>query len=288
MTQPESLHHILTKQGIVKFDNVFSPEELSAIKASIDPIFEAKKNQARSYVHPDELVNAGLWQTIFSEKMLSVLFSIMPDPVLYHCHVYEIAGNSTTPHIFGNILTGWHRDPDSEYNPNYPTHISLFIYLTDVGEGDGAFEFIPFRLRWLKRSTPYISVLGQSGFTFAWNRPFYHRASPNYGRTRRRLLKLSIQRNEFISTHLSNKHFQSVLKLIPPGDAKMDLLLGRYQGKTAPSFALPDALPLEKLKPNKVLEISNKQLSWGQIKKALITLIKLIIKRKPAKVSYYD
>jgi hypothetical protein len=276
-SQPYTTIDRLIHEGIAQLDPIYSPQELAHIHDIVTPFLAARADMPRSYVHPDELVTLGLWDSIFSPAMRAALFGIMPDPVLYHCHIYEIAAHSQTSHIFGDVMEGWHCDTDSEYYPKELTHVSLFVYLTDVGDGDGAFEFIPGKPnRILKHATAYVSVQGKAGTSFMWNRPFYHRASPNTGPTRRRLLKLSIQRNRFISTHISNAHFQTVRKHISAGNTEMDLLLGRYQGKPSPTAIACAPLPLSTLRTTHTLTMSNAQLFKTQAIKKLQRYAKCI------------
>jgi hypothetical protein len=139
-------------------------------------------------------------------------------------------------------MAGWHRDPDSLYVAGDPTHVSVFVYLTDVGPEDGPFELAPRDpRRRLRSGAPIVSVTGKAGATFAWHRSFHHRAAPNRGPLRRRLLKLSVQRNAYRSRHLQDARFQAVAAATPPGDPVMDLLLGRYQGKSPPELPQRDA-----------------------------------------------
>lgn len=277
----EAIQHILQDEGIIQIENIYSSSELQAIKQAVDPILLSRIQEARAYVTPDEMLNLGVWPIIFSQRMMSVLFSIIPDPVLYHCHIYEIAANNNTPHIFGNELAGWHRDEDSEYHNRKTTHVSIFVYLTDVDAMDGAFEFVPSKKpkRWLKRGTPFISVIGNMGFSFVWNRSFFHRASPNRGSIRRRLLKLSIQGNEFPSVHLKNTHFQRVLASIPEGNPEMDILLGRYQGKKSPLVPDKESLRVAKLTPTDKISIPTSQLYISQLRKFFHGSIKHIKNR---------
>jgi hypothetical protein len=229
------LSRILSTDGICYFDDIYSSDEVNSINTAIDPLLASRGHERRAYVHVDEMGDLGLLNTVLSPRMKALLFSMMSDPVLYHCHIYEIAANATRSHIFDETLSGWHRDPDSEYHPNEATHVSVFVYLTDVGEDDGTFQFIPQNpLHWLWKSTPRVSVTGKAGFSFAWNRAYFHRAAPNRGPRRRRLLKLSIQPNKFTSIHLTNEHFQRVLASTSSGDLEMDVLLGRFQGGVAP------------------------------------------------------
>jgi len=239
----------------------------------MDPILNSRLEERRAYVHPDELKEIGVLDQLLCGPMRAILFSIMPDPVLYHCHVYEIAANDTRAHIFAETLAGWHRDGDSELIKNDITHVSVFLYLTDVGAADGAFEFSPKDpTAWLLSSTPCVTVTGPAGFTFAWQRSFYHRASPNRGPTRRRLFKISIQRNAFPSLHLKNKHFQKVMEMTPPGDPQMDLLLGRYQGKTPPPLPAIVTPTATAVPPTGSLNIPNRELVNVQLRETVHNL----------------
>lgn len=268
---PDAVLRVLQTDGVLATDDLFSREELHTLQSVLDPLFARKIDQARSYVHPDELLNAGLWPLVFSEKMRSLLFSVMPDPVLHHCHVYEIAGRNPEPHIFAESLAGWHCDVDRQPETNGPTHISLFVYLTDVGPDSGAFEFVPHTARqWLRSGSSFVSVFGQAGYTFIWNRSFFHRAAPNFSDVRRRILKISIQRNYYPSTHLTNEHFQRVSRKIAPGDVAMDILLGRFQSGTAPRLPSPTSPPTWfHIPPNARLDLPTWQLLIVQLRKRL-------------------
>ena len=280
----------LLKAGICELPELYTQEEIAAMNAAMDPLLTSRLHEKRAYVHPDEMLELGLMPMVFSERMMNVLFSIMPDPVLYHCHVYEIAANNTSSHIFAETLKGWHRDPDSSYVDGDPTHVSLFVYLRDVGAEDGAFEFVPNvpRTKWLHNGTPYISVRGPKGYSFAWHRNYYHRASPNRGPVRRRLVKLSVQSNEYPSHHLSNEHFSKVIAQTPAGDPRMDLLLGRYQGKKAPQL---EPLPWPEVGPiatNSELHLSSVELTKAQLLEKANHLKDSLRNKKEQVVAAYD
>jgi hypothetical protein len=232
----------LNERGICRLDDAYSGDEISRLNRGLDDIFKARALQKRSYVHVDELHERGMLELLLGERMLDILFSIMPDPVLYHCIAIETAGNDPEPNLFAETLAGWHRDRDCSFTTREPTHVSIFVYLSDVGEDDGAFEFVPQNPNErLRSSTPCALVTGRSGYTFAWQRSYFHRASPNRGPGRRRLAKLSIQRNSFPSIHLSSERFKKVIAAMPSGDPATDVLFGRYQGRKAPSVDRPDA-----------------------------------------------
>jgi len=263
-----TLQDVLKREGIARLGDIYTTDEMRTLNVAVDPIFSNRASERRAYVHPDEILATGLWPLVFSKHMRAILFSVMPDPVLYHCHVYEIAGESNEPHIFGESLSGWHCDVDDEEDSGEPTHLSLFVYLTEVGAENGAFEFAPATSRqWLKPNAPYASVLGPPGFTFLWNRRFFHRAAPNHSSLRRRILKLSIQRNRYLSTHLENEHFRKVRECLPVGDWEMDILLGRYQGTTAPLIQRNVTPTWAHILPNATLKIPAWSLLTPQIRR---------------------
>jgi hypothetical protein len=233
----------LAGQGILAMGDLYSVRDLAALNAAMDPIFARKAGEERAYVRPDEILAAGILPVVLSRRVMDVITAIVPDPVLYHFHAIETAGNRANPHIFGDRLDGWHVDSDSAFFPGDPTHFSIFVYLSDVGEGDGGFEFSP---RTPDRppppGSPAIAMTGPIGTSFVWLRGFYHRASPNQGPRRRRVMKLSLQPNAFRSAHLTNDAFRRVLRDAPAGDVEIDLLLGRYQGRDAPRLT-PRRMP---------------------------------------------
>jgi hypothetical protein len=247
----------LSEVGILAVDNIYSVVQVNKINAAMNPIFAAKAHEGRSYVRPDEMMRANILYDILSRKMRDLIFSIVPDPVLYHLHAYEIAGNSARSHIFSESLAGWHRDSDSAHFPGNATHVSIFVYLSDVGAEDGPFEFAkhppdsP-----LEAKHPAISVTGEMGTSFIWNRTYYHRAAPNRGSNRRRLIKISVQPNAFHSEHLGNDYFRNVIKDTPPGNTEIDLLLGRYQGRHAPTLKPASQIEFFDMEPNCSINVS--------------------------------
>jgi hypothetical protein len=257
---PRSEHELsplarrLAASGIVAVPDVFSVAQLAKLNTAMDPILAAKTNERRAYVRPDEMLAAGILDLALSRRMRELLFSVIPDPVLYHLHAYEIAGRNPAPHVFSEKPAGWHSDPDSVFHRGDPTHVSIFVYLSDVDAEDGPFEFCLHQPDTPPRAdSPVISMTGPAGFSFAWNRSYYHRAAPNRGTRRRRLLKISIQPNAFPSYHLQSPPFQAVIRATPPGDVEMDLLLGRNQGRAAPRRTPGTAPRVLEVKPRGVL-----------------------------------
>jgi len=259
---------ILERFGICSYSKPFTARDIAAFNTALDPLFTCRIDQPRAYVHVDELHALGLFQRLLSQPIRNILFSIMPDPVLYHCHVNEIAANDSKPNLFPETLSGWHRDGDSELLHGEITHVSLFVYFTEVGPQDGAFEFVPKNpAAWLHSLTPVTSVTGSPGFAFAWQRSFYHRGSPNRGAVRRRVFKISVQRNRFVSSHLKNPHFRALLPLLPAGDTALDILLGRYQGCQAPRVSGIHTPRADEIEPTGHLDIPNIVLAKHQLRR---------------------
>lgn len=221
------VRRLLIEDGISRLDSPLSIDLVTRINRGVDALFAMRAGKPRSYVGCDELAEQGLLVPML-ESLRDTVLSILPDPTLYHCHLYETAGGSDRAHIYGETLAGWHRDPDSEYHKDRATHVSIFIHLSDVGLGDGAFEFCPGDPeKWLTSSTPVISVVGPINTSFAWNRAFMHRASPNSGTKRRRMLKLSIQPLGSYNQRRDNPMFARAREIVPGGDNYLDMMLGR-------------------------------------------------------------
>lgn len=236
----DKLRSQLNALGLVRLDDLFERSELATLNAALDPHFAALAHEPRSYAYSVDLNRLGRLDAVLGERTLKVLFDVMPDPVIYHLHAYEIAARNPSPHIFGHELAGWHRDPDSAWEPAAPTHVSLFVYLTDVAETDGPFEFLPGRPQGrFSNGAASVSLTGAAGTSFLWNRAFFHRASPNRGEVRRRLLKISIQKNRYESSHLAAPHLAPVAAAERGRDPHRALLFGAWQGRQAPELDPP-------------------------------------------------
>ena len=162
------------------------------------------------------------------------------NPVLYHCHSYEIDGLNPRPHIAEeNFLNGWHRDVDCIHDLDNRgiQHVSLFVYLTDVGSEDGAFEVCNKKLGYFPRlfkSSNFYRITGGKGHSFLFNRTAIHRASPNQNTTQRRVLKISFQSkytvmpalNAKFKSHEKRFNLIKVQKLLPRANILLRSLFG--------------------------------------------------------------
>ena len=230
------VRQILSTAGIADVGNLYSEDEIRSFNGVLDDFFAERASQPRSYAYSGDMLELGILDQVLSPAVVRMFFDVLDDPVLYHFHVYEIAGRSDKSHIFSEALDGWHRDPDSVGEPGRATHVSLFVYLSDVGPDSGPFQFLP------KRATggfatgiPSVSQMGLAGTAFLWNRNFFHRAAPNRSAVRRRLLKISIQNNRFPSRHLAASHFAPTIAARRDASPWHQVLFGAYQGREAPA-----------------------------------------------------
>ena len=187
---------VLTHEGIADLTGFWTQDTIADWNDRLDPLLALTTGEPRSYLSGDHLARIGIVDELFNDDLRAVVSGLYADPVFFHCHVYEIAAGQSRPHIQPLDLRGWHRDPETvrRYSPTFPNFVSVFVALSPIGEDDGAFEFVPAApVSSLSRGAPIVRLTGRPGTAAAWNRSYYHRASPNRGPVRRRLLKISVQ-----------------------------------------------------------------------------------------------
>jgi hypothetical protein len=229
----------LLEESFLSLEPLYTEETINHLNNKFDELFSSQ-NSARRYVDSLDIYNLGMIDEIFTPKLISLIFSVIPNPVLYHCHSYEIEGLSSKPHIAaGNFLNGWHRDEDCIHNLDNRgiQHVSLFVYLTHVGNEDGAFEVCNKKLGYFPRlfkSSNFYKITGENGHSFLFNRTALHRASPNQNTTQRRVLKISFQSkdtlmpalNRKIKSHEKRFNLVKVQKLLPRENILLRSLFG--------------------------------------------------------------
>jgi ectoine hydroxylase-related dioxygenase (phytanoyl-CoA dioxygenase family) len=282
-----ALRRQLVTTGICTLPPVFRPDELSEINRGVDEAFAARRDEDRAYVRIDEMWELALLPLIFNAQMIDLIFASVDSPVLYHCHMYEIAGRSNAPHIFGETLSGFHTDRDSEWNPRQPTHVSIFVYLSQVDANSSPFEFVigpP--TQWLSRQTPVAEMLGAPGTTFLWNRSFYHRAAPNRSEVRRRLLKLSIQPKDAYNPLLGDEPFETVRSAVGEGaEPRLAHLLGLDVREPIPT---PVNVQAQVAAPTRSLDLGLAALAKANLKAQARYLKREMLGGPPARVVTYD
>ena len=126
---------VLSTTGIAAVPDIWAPAEVVALNSALDEVFRTRSDEARSYVAADELLDLGLLDHVLPTALVTLFGHLIADPVLYHCHAYEIRGSDSRPHIHGSLLAGWHRDSETlaAFDPDDARFLSVFLYLSDVG-----------------------------------------------------------------------------------------------------------------------------------------------------------
>lgn len=218
----------LQTMGITLLPPLLDPVALVRWQSAMDCEF-ARLGPERSYLDAAWMVTHGLLDEVFSHQLRRLVFELMPDAWVYHCHVYEIPGRQIRPHIHAERLSGWHRDDETivRGGGRETQFISLFVYLTDVGDDAGAFEFLPRppKLPFINRQSA-VRITGPAGTSFWWNRTYFHRASPNRSPARRRVLKVSIQPRQLHNERLALPEFERAREHLIGTDAFLESLFG--------------------------------------------------------------
>lgn len=284
------LSQLLKRQSIAMIDPLYSRALITKWNELFNPIFASQKS-ARRYVSAINFVELGIFDEIFSTNLLSTIYHLIPDAVLYHCHAYEIDANQAHSHIMNNNgLDGWHRDYDCKHDlsNNELQHVSLFIYLSNVEKDSGAFEVsnMPLTLRIPNNADEQLyQVQGASGTTFLFNRIAYHRASPNRSATPRRVLKLSFQSKALFNHKLLEDNFARVSLVITNKSPLIRQLFGdkdvdENEHKQALDHLVINSSINAQLPRNSIANTFN----WHQNARRYYRDIKFIVKRLSVKL----
>ena len=237
-----SILKIIKKSGVVELENLYSENLITEWNSKLDKIIKAKnsKNDKRVEIDLNELVECGIVDQIFNDKFKSVISNLMDDPVLYLMNANEIVGNEDKPHVANNSLNGWHYDIStlSYLDRNNPNFITMFIYLSDVLNFDDApFEICSeTNLDLISNITPTKKILGKKGKCFVWNNSFIHRASPNKGPNKRRIIKIGFKNNYFQNDFIPK--LNSSYSKIKYKDNFTDFAFGKHHFSTEKSKKL--------------------------------------------------
>jgi len=252
VTSTLTLPEVLANEGIADLTGLWPVEQVEDWSRRLDPHFASKDGERRSYVSADALVTTGIFAEVFSEPARRLIAGIQPSALLYHCHCYEIAANQARPHIHRDKPQGWHRDTETikAYTPDFPSFISIFILLSSVGEDDGAFEFVPHRPNsGMRPGGEIVRLVGSVGTAAIWNRSYFHRASPNRGSLRRRVLKISFQPAGLPNDRIGLEEFSKArANLEDP--ALLALIDDRRLGTTSPLSDHSEAAAAHRLPPS--------------------------------------
>lgn len=219
------------KYGFVELGNIFSKEEIELVNTKASSIIKNKFNKTKTEIIFEELIKSGIADIVLNNKNLrKIILEILPDPILFGFNIYEVDILQNRTHTSDNNIDGWHVDtPQLPFlDRSQPNFVSLMVYLTDVMRfEDGPFEVTSENnLNNLKHKLPSKKILGVKGTSFIWNNNYAHRASPNTGKIRRRVLKIGFQDN-YLQSALYPK-MQYAYKDLLIKDEFTDFIFGKF------------------------------------------------------------
>lgn len=274
MTSTRTLPDVLANEGIADLTGLWPTATVEAWNHKLDPMFAAIDDEARSYVGADQLVSTGILAELFSEPVRRLIAGIQPSALLYHCHCYEIAAGQEKPHIHAGRLHGWHRDWDTAtyFTPAFPSYLSIFILLSPVAEDDGPFEFHPRSgHEWLRATGDVVQLVGPVGTAAIWNRSYFHRAAPNRGSVRRRILKISIQPAGLPNDRIGLDEFTNAFAHLD--DPRLRAFVDeRRVGTTAPLLEEGDPAEARLFPPSKANDLTPADVALGRVERRLKSL----------------
>ncbi|GFD77583.1 hypothetical protein KUL118_04450 [Tenacibaculum sp. KUL118] len=245
-----------TKTGVLLPNPGYTPEQIAKWRQLINEEYQSDqsgRDGGRRYVTSDKLYELGILEEILNTKMESVILSIIPNPVFFHCHAYSIPNSQKTNHIGFQAKDGWHRDHvesgPSEFGGRA---FSIFIYLTDLPNEDyGAFELIPSYFDgdniFGRKSHRFF---GKPGFTFLWDRCLFHRPHPNRASVSREIIKLSIHSNGYDNSRINEDEFTKLKVLSKDKNSFINYMAG---GEYSPTRRF---LPFNESKNLDICELS--------------------------------
>ncbi|MGE2813677.1 phytanoyl-CoA dioxygenase family protein [Mycobacterium heidelbergense] len=258
---------MLVQEGIADLTGLWPTEQVEAWNDRLNPLFAAIDDQPRSYVSADQLVETGIFQQVLSEPARRLIASIQPSALLYHFHCYEIAAAQTKPHIQRNRFQGWHRDLETlrDFTRDFPTFVSIFILLSPVGYSDGPFEFAPRSAEaGLRAGGEIVRLEGPVGTAAIWNRSYYHRAAPNRGPRRRRILKISFQPAGLSNPRIGLDEFKAALSNLDDPRLRAFVDPGRL-GTTEPLAEVGDPVEARLLLPTERNELTRMSTAFERL-----------------------
>ena len=213
------------ENGILVFDKIFEDYELDDITRTIDKNRHLLNN---NIIEADGLDSIGLIEKIFNTKIRSLINSLLPCGVLWHCQFRNTPSGNTNPHFAPNTEMGtWHKDREFDYRHERIDFLDIMIYLNDVGENDGAFAFLPKRPdKKISNSESGCFIYGNKGTVIASRIDWYHTATPNSGNTDRDIIRLSLQHNAFDNPLLNSDAYLRLAEKYCEKDKFLNFIFG--------------------------------------------------------------
>ena len=197
--------------GFIEFNNIFEDKQIEKWNKILDPYFSGKDEKVRLDLTSIGKDGHDILKEFFNDKVKFITNELIKDPIVFYAGSIEIPSNSKISHVNHNEIGGWHTGTGE--NLQYldlrkPIWMTFFVYLTDVGQNDGPFEITnKIYRKEINHNTKAFSLLGNKGKCFLWGNTFYHRAAPNLGNKRRRILKIQVQHN-----YLENSYTEQLKK----------------------------------------------------------------------------
>ncbi len=194
------------KTGLLMIEDALSPEQVTALTAATDKIYEqqlAKGQDARkSLFYPNFIPDSPLFADLVDyEKILPKVWGILGWNIyLYHGHLI-ITPPSGQPE--DNKTFGWHQDSgrvnvEMESHPRPRLSLKVAYFLSDTSQpGRGNFWVVPGSHLWdtmervpdgIGQPEGAIPVLAKPGTAVFFDRRLWHTASPNWSDVTRKVL----------------------------------------------------------------------------------------------------
>lgn len=202
----EAEREAFNQTGILTVENALSAEQVAALTAKTDQIYERKiaegHDQTKALFYPNFIPDSPLYTDLVDyEKILPKVWGILGWNIyLYHAHLI-VTPPSGQPQ--DNKTFGWHQDSgrvnlEMESHPRPRLSLKVAYFLSDTSEpGRGNFWVIPGSHLWDTLDRPAdgmgqpagaVPVLAKPGTAVFFDRRLWHTASPNWSNITRKVL----------------------------------------------------------------------------------------------------
>lgn len=211
---PDCLLHQLTaaekqtfnETGLLQIENALSDEQIEALTAATDRIFDQKlaqgHNAKQALFYPNFIPDDELFLNLVDyEKVLPKVWGILGWNIyLYHAHLIVTPPSGQEPN---DKTFGWHQDSgrvnqEIECHPRPRLSLKVAYFLSDTSQaGRGNFWVIPGSHLQDNLKRPHdgigqpdgaIPVLAKPGDAVLFDRRLWHTASPNWSNITRKIL----------------------------------------------------------------------------------------------------